>query len=83
MKPLLPLQPTPSEAWCRWWAWHPVLTLEGKWMWLAWVERTEWWSDPAKDYRRTLDPLATYGQWHQRRTSELARYAYRLLEATN
>jgi hypothetical protein len=27
-------------------AWLPVLTEDGKWAWLRWVERRKWWVGP-------------------------------------
>jgi len=79
MRPLSPPPPDPSRSWIRWWAWYPVLTLEGQWVWLTHVEYADWHGSAANRHRIELDPNADYNQWaDQRRMPNLSPWAYRV-----
>lgn len=35
--------PLVTWPWERWFAWHPVKTMDGKKVWLRWIERRHVW----------------------------------------
>lgn len=39
--------------WRPWYAWHPVKTIDGWWVWFEWVERQFWssWAGCGYDHR--------------------------------
>lgn len=48
--------------WKRWFAWYPVCTLDGTWVWFETIERITWTSSEVttEDYLRSSGMFWTY-----------------------